>query len=156
VVVCAYSLFRKYKEETNLMATEFNAGGFVGRWVFALALVLGTYNPTDYSYISWITTAGVTFGPVVALVGVALLIGWIIYLRATFKSMGWFGIVLGAAFFGCIIWLLVDVGWLSLESTNAFAWVVLVLLSLILAVGMSWSHIRRRLTGQFDVDDQDD
>ena len=29
------------------MATEFNAGSFVGRWVFALALVLGTYNPTD-------------------------------------------------------------------------------------------------------------
>lgn len=138
------------------MATEFNAGGFVGRWIFALALVLGTYNPTDYSYISWITSAGVTFGPAVALVGVALLIGWIIYLRATFMSMGWFGIVLGAAFFGCIIWLLVDVGWLSLESTNALAWVVLVLSSLILAVGMSWSHIRRRLTGQFDVDDQDD
>ena len=70
-------------------------------------------------------------------------------------SMGWLGIILGAAFFGCIVWLLVDVGWLSLESTNAFAWVVLVLLSLILAIGMSWSHIRRRLTGQFDVDEVD-
>ena len=137
------------------MATEFNAGSFVGRWVFALALVLGTYNPSDYSYISWITSPGVSFGPIIALVGVALLIGWIIYLRATFMSMGWLGIVLGAAFFACIIWLLVDVGWLSLESTSAFAWVVLVLLSLILAIGMSWSHIRRRLTGQFDVDEVD-
>jgi len=138
------------------MATEFNAGSFIGRWVFALALVLVTYNPTDYSYISWIMTEGVSFGPVVALVGVALLIGWIIYLRATFMSMGWLGIVLGAAFFGSIIWLLVDVGWLSLETSTALAWVALVLLSLILAVGMSWSHIRRRLTGQFDVDEKDD
>ncbi|MGB5291479.1 MAG: DUF6524 family protein [Lysobacterales bacterium] len=138
------------------MATEFNAGSFLGRWVFALVLVLGTYNPTDYSYISWIMTEGVKFGPVIALVGVALLIGWIIFLRATFMSMGWLGIILGAAFFGCIIWLLVDIGWLSLESTHALAWVALVLMSVILAIGMSWSHIRRRLTGQFDVDEMDD
>lgn len=47
------------------MATEFNAGSFIGRWVFALVLVLGTYNPTDYSYISWIMSEGVKFGPVV-------------------------------------------------------------------------------------------
>ncbi|MGB5773274.1 MAG: DUF6524 family protein [Sedimenticolaceae bacterium] len=33
---------------------------------------------------------------------------------------------------------------------------MLVLLSAILAVGMSWSHIRRRLTGQIDVDEVDD
>lgn len=138
------------------MATEFNAGSFIGRWVFALALVLGTYNPTDYSYISWIMSEGVSFGPVIALVGVALLIGWIIFLRATFMSMGWLGIILGAAFFGCIIWLLVDIGWLSLKSTHALAWVALVLMSVILAIGMSWSHIRRRLTGQFDVDEMDD
>ena len=85
------------------MAAEFNAGSFVGRWVFALALVLGTYNPTDYSYVSWITSEGVVFGPVVALVGVALLICWIIYLRATFMSMGWLGIILGAAFFGPLV-----------------------------------------------------
>ncbi len=138
------------------MASEFNAGSFVGRWVFALVLVLGTYNPTEYSYISWIMSEGVSFGPVIALVGIALLIGWIIFLRATFMSMGWLGIVLGAAFFGCIIWLLVDIGWLSLESSTAFAWVALLILSLILAVGMSWSHIRRRMSGQFDVDEKDD
>jgi hypothetical protein len=138
------------------MASEFNIGSFIGRWVFALALVLGTYNPTAYSYVSWIMSQGVSFGPVVALVGVALLIGWIIFLRATFMSMGWLGIILGAAFFGCIIWLLVDIKWLSLDSPGALAWVALVLLSLILAIGMSWSHIRRRLTGQFDVDEMDD
>ena len=62
-------------------------------------------------------------------------------------------LIIGAC---CIIWLLVDVGWLSLESPSSFAWVALVLLSLILAIGMSWSHIRRRLTGQFDVDEMDD
>ena len=66
------------------------------------------------------------------------------------------GIILGAALFGCVIWLFLDLGWLDLDSPSEISWVVLVFLSLILAVGMSWSHIRRRLTGQFDVDDIED
>ncbi len=138
------------------MATEFNAGSFLGRWLFALVLVLGTYNPTQWSYYSWVTAESTTFGPIVAIVGIVLLIGWIMFIRATFMSMGWLGIVLGAALFGCLVWLLVDQGWLSLESEGMIAWVVLLILSLILATGMSWSHIRRRMSGQFDVDEKDD
>lgn len=138
------------------MAAEFNALGFLGRWIFALVLVLGAYNPTDYSYVSWITADGVEFGPAIALVGVALLIGWVILLRATLRSLGVVGIGLGAALFGCLIWLFIDLGWLSLEQTGALTWIALVLVSLILATGLSWSHVRRRLTGQLDVDDRDD
>ena len=138
------------------MATEFNAGSFIGRWVFALALVMGTYNPTEYSYISWVFSESASFEPIIVGAGIALLIGWIIYLRATFMSMGWLGVILGSALFACLIWLLIDLGWLSLESPGSITWVALVLLSLILATGMSWSHVRRRLTGQFDVDEVDD
>jgi len=138
------------------MATEFNALGFLARWLFAVALVFGTYNPSGFSYISWAFTDGLQWEPTIALTGVALLIAWIVFLRATWLSLGWLGIGLGAALFACLIWLLVDVGLLSLDSTGALTWLVLLLLSLILATGMSWSHIRRRLTGQFDVDDIED
>ena len=138
------------------MSREFTAGSFLGRLIFAFALVVGTYNPTAYSYISWALSEGFSFGPVPALLGVALLIAWIIFLCATFMSMGWLGIILGAALFGCVIWVFVDLGWLSLESTGAITWVALILVAFLLAVGMSWSHIRRRLTGQFDVDEIED
>lgn len=137
------------------MATEFNAGSFIGRWMLALALVLGTYNPTQWNFVSWATAESTIFGPIVAIVGLVLLIVWIMFLRATFMSMGWLGITLGGALFGCFVWLMVNLGWLSLDSPGKIAWVVLLILSLILAVGMSWSHIRRRLSGQFDVDERD-
>jgi hypothetical protein len=138
------------------MATEFKVGGFFARWLFAVALVFGTYNPSDFSYINWALGKTSEFGPVMALTGVALLIAWIVFLRATLLSLGWLGIALGAALFACLIWLLIDIGLLSLDSTSALTWIVLLIISLILAAGMSWSHIRRRLTGQFDVDDKDD
>ncbi|MEH6568358.1 MAG: DUF6524 family protein [Halioglobus sp.] len=138
------------------MATEFTAFSFIGRWLFALALVFGTYNPTAYSYVSWVMAEGTELGPEIAVVGLILLIAWIIYLRATFQSMGVLGISLGVALFAAIIWLFVDMGLISLESTSVVTYLALILLSLILATGMSWSHIRRRLTGQFDVDEMDD
>ncbi len=138
------------------MANEFNAGSFFARWLFAALLVFGTYNPTEFSYFSWVLAEGTDFGPIVALAGVILLIAWIIFLRATFLSLGWLGISLGGALFACVLWLLVDIGLLSLEATGTITWLVLLVLSLILATGMSWSHIRRRLTGQFDVDDIED
>ena len=138
------------------MATQFNIGSFFLRWLFALALVFGTYNPSEISYFHWVSGNSSDFGPVMALVGLLLLISWIIFLRASFQSLGLLGLSLWAAVFGCIIWLLIDRGLLSLESTGAITWIILVVLSLTLATGMSWSHIRRRLTGQVDVDELDD
>jgi hypothetical protein len=138
------------------MANEFNTGGFFARWLFAIVLVFGTYNPSDYSYVNWVLADSAEFGPVMALVGVALLIAWIIFLRATLISLGILGIALGIALFACVIWLFIDLGFLSLDTTGAITWIILLVLSFILATGMSWSHIRRRLTGQFDVDEKDD
>ena len=135
------------------MAKDFDGGSFLLRVLFAAVLVFGTYNPTSFSYVSYVLAEGHEFGPVTAIIGLLLLIAWIVFLRATFLSLGWLGVTLGAALFGCIIWLFVDLGWLSIDSTGAITWLALIVLALILAVGLSWSHIRRRLTGQVDVDD---
>lgn len=136
------------------MYQSFDFGSFMLRLVFALLLVFGTWNPSGWSYVEWlIGDAGLQLEPMVAIVGLVLLIGWIIYLRATFMSMGWLGVILGAALFAAVIWLFVDMGWLALDDPGMISWLILLLLSLLLAVGISWSHIRRRLTGQIDVDE---
>ena len=75
---------------------EFNIVSFLARWLFAAALVIGTYNPSEYSYVNWAFSDIDQFGPVMALVGVALLIAWVVFLRATLRSLGVVGIVLGA------------------------------------------------------------
>lgn len=138
------------------MGQKVGIDGFLARWVFALVLVLGTYNPSGFSYITWVLDGETSFGPVVVIIGLLLLIGWIFCVKTTFDAIGWLGVTLGAALFAAIIWLLVDVGWLSLESTGIMTWLALVVISLILAVGMAWSHVKRRITGQLNVDDVDD
>ena len=120
------------------MSKEFTAVSFLGRLVFAAALVFGTYNPTAYSYIGWFFAEGNAFGPVEALVGILLIIGWIIFLRATFNALGPLGIILGTAFFCALIWLLVDLGWLSLESPGAISWLALTLVALLRVLRHPW------------------
>jgi Family of unknown function (DUF6524) len=138
------------------MASRFTLLDFLGRWLLCAALVFSTYNPTQYSYVSWISGEGMEFGPVPAIVSIVLLIAWIIFLRATFMAMGILGIALSAALFGCLGWLLVDMGALSLESGHTLIWLILLVASLVLATGLSWAHIRRRLSGQVSVDDVED
>jgi Family of unknown function (DUF6524) len=126
--------------------------GFLLRWALALIVVLGTFNPTEYSYFNWAIN-GQGLLPLKALVGIVLLIVIIIYLRATWFSIGPLGLILAAAFFGALIWVLVDFGLLALGQGSVLTWIILVVLSLILAIGMSFSLFRRRISGQVDVDD---
>lgn len=130
--------------------------GFLLRFLFALFLVMLTYNPSGYSYSHWLQNSFSDFGPLLGLAGITLIIGWVVYLRATLRSLGLVGLILAVLFFAAIIWLLVDWGWLGLNNVTAMSWVILVLFSAVLAVGISWSHIRRKWTGQIDSDDVDE
>ena len=134
---------------------DVSPGGFVVRLIAALVLVFATYNPTDYSFYAWVQTAlgNGTVGAIHFFVGVVLIIGWTIYGVASYRSLGLLGLVLGAAFFATLVWLLIDFEILTLESATAVTWVVLVCLAGLLAIGVSWSHIWRRLTGQLEVDE---
>ena len=81
------------------------------------------------------------------------MIGWVILFVATFKSLNTLGVVLAAIAIGTFVWMLVDFGLLGAGSRSAIVWISLVCLAALLTVGLSWSHIWRRLTGQFDVDE---
>lgn len=135
--------------------SSFGFGGFLTRWIFAQILVLATFNPTDYSYFRWARDAFETELPLVIFLGLLLLIGYIIFLRATLRSIGVIGITLIVALAGSLMWMLIDRGLLSLENVDLLTWVGLIGVGLILGLGMSWSHVRRMLSGQLDVDDVD-
>ncbi|MCB1862776.1 MAG: hypothetical protein KDI47_13770, partial [Gammaproteobacteria bacterium] len=74
----------------------------------------------------------------------------------TLRSLGVIGTTLAVALFGVLIWLLIDRNLLSLENTTLLQYIGLSIVAIIMAIGISWSHIRRRLTGQLDVDDVDE
>jgi hypothetical protein len=130
--------------------------GFVIRWVFAFVLLALTYNPTDWNYVRWSMANADSNLSMVVLLGLILGVGYIIYLRATLRSIGIFGMILILAVVGTLLWVLFDQGIISLDNPTVNTWIAIVALSVVLAVGLSWSIVRRRLTGQADVDDIDE
>lgn len=132
--------------------------GFLWRFLAALVLVLVTYNPSGQSAYHWVTSAiaASAFGPLHLLLVAVLLIGWVIYGIATWRALGTLGVTLASLVLAAIIWLLFDIGLLKTHSVSAVTWISLVCLAIVLAVGVSWSHVWRKLTGQINVEDVDD
>ncbi len=136
---------------------RFSPLGLIGRIVLPLVLVYGTWNPSGLSFFHWAVApflAGTpAIGPVKILVALLLIAGWIVVIQATSRSLGLGGAILVAGIFGTLVWLLIAKGGIfQPHSAASFSYLGLVALSLLLAIGMSWAIVRRKLTGQVEVD----
>jgi Family of unknown function (DUF6524) len=116
----------------------------------ALALVIATFNPTGYSLVHWMSEAPVSVTPGKALAALTLAIGWIVCLRTAFISLGRTGLLLALGLFSVLVWFLVDHDVVSLTGSG-IVWVSLVVVGVLLGVGLSWSLLRAKATGQIEV-----
>lgn len=130
-----------------------NLTGFFFRWLFAFVLVFITFNPTGYSLYHWLVPWSDEQLPLKILAVIAVLGSFLFYFSATVKSLGMLGILFVGAFCGTVVWLFVDQGWLDLSNPGILSWVMIVIISVVLGMGISWSHIKKKITGQFDTDE---
>lgn len=130
--------------------------GFLVRWAIAFFLIAATYNPTQWNYVQWAVANFSENLPLVTLFGLLLAVGYIIYLRATLRSIGVFGMGLVLAILAALAWVLYDLGWLDIRNAAVNLWLGNIAASLVLGIGLSWSHIRRAISGQSDMDDVSD
>ena len=135
------------------MASRGGLGDIGIRCAAGVALVLATINPSGWSYVHWVAGGLDTELPPQLLVGATLATLSVTFVRATLRSIGFVGVALVLALVGAFLWVLTDFGVVSLENPGALTWIGLIAVSFILGLGLSWSLIRRRLSGQMDVDD---
>ena len=135
------------------MPDSFSFPGVVARWLAAVLLVLATYNPSGYSYIHWII--GWTSGnwTVKILVGILLAILYATFILATYRSLGALGIAIWTVFFATFVWLMIDIGLIEQLTLGTTVTLALIVLANVFAIGLSWSYIRARLSGQADTND---
>jgi hypothetical protein len=129
----------------------FGVSGFVARWLAALFLVFATYNPSGYSYCDWVADIGGGHWVLKAFVTLMLVIAYATFILATLRSIGLLGMATWALFFGSVVWLMINVGIIQTLSGRMFVTIALIISATIFAVGVSWSYIRLRLSGQADT-----
>src|ERR1051325_4735596 len=130
--------------------------GVLVRIVGALVLVFATWNPDGVSYWHWaiqpIASTGLSsIGPLKVLAGIVLVIGWFIALQAARQSLGFIGALLTIALVACILWLLIDWHVISARSSRGIARLALLVVGVMLGIGLSWSLLRGRLTGEIST-----
>ena len=135
--------------------------GITLRLIAALLLVYASYNPTGYSYFHWVeaaftkpeTPAWYDTPALKFLVGVILFTVWLVFLNATRHSLGLLGVALVLSLCGGAIWLLAEWDVFSPDNIDLIIHLTLIVAAIVLTVGMCWSHVNRRLSGQVDTDE---
>jgi len=131
----------------------FTPQSFLIRWLLGMSVVFATYNTSGYSYYHWVTSNSEGGWPLKIFLGLCLLTLVGIAALAIWRAMGPIGVSASVATLTAMVWILVDVGLLDLDNNNAVGTVVGTLVATILTFGVSWSHIRTRLSGQIDTKD---
>jgi hypothetical protein len=129
--------------------------GILLRWLGAFLLLAAIFNPTRWNYVTWAREDWDTQTSLIVFCGLILAVATMVYLVATMRSIGIFGALVIAGIFGAGLWVLTDWGLLGLSNSALNVWLTILALSLILGIGMSWSILRQRLSGQATVDDVD-
>lgn len=129
--------------------------GILLRWLGAFLLLAAIFNPTSWNYVSWARASWAEEMPLITLTGLILGVAAMVYVVATMRSIGLVGALIIAAIFAAGLWVLTDWGLLGLENSAVNTWLGVLALSLILGVGMSWSILRQRLSGQQTTDEVD-
>jgi hypothetical protein len=124
--------------------------------MIAFGMICLTWNPSRYNYIAWANARWTELMPIVVFVGLALLIAWVVFIRATMRSLGAIGIILAVGLAGSILWIILEYRVIDPANRTTLSWVLIALFAVVLTAGMSWSHLRRRWAGQLDVDDVDE
>jgi hypothetical protein len=125
--------------------------GVMVRVVLAVLLVLVTFNPSGTSVYHWLSTPPLDITALKAFLVVALLVAWVVCLRTAYVALGALGLVLGCLLVGTFVWLLFDVHLLHSSGREMPVWLGLIVFGVVLGLGLSWSLIRARTTGQIEV-----
>jgi membrane protein DedA with SNARE-associated domain len=69
-----------------------------------------------------------------------------------FVALGALGLVLSALVLGTLVWMLQDYGIINPDNPSLISWITLIVIGIIFGIGLSWSLLRARVTGQVEVD----
>lgn len=129
------------------------------RFMLAFVVVFATYNPHGWSYLHWLLAAiradSLVELPFVIFSGFLLVIAFSIYIQATLRALGMYGLLLALGFFTSIIWILVDTSFVAVGSLAVLLDLILSVIAAVLGTGMCWPDLQHRLTGQSDADDEE-
>jgi len=122
--------------------------GVVVRTLVCFFIVFGTWNPTDYCFVWWAMHDPGATAPEIAAAGSTLFGLYVFFGRIAWLSLGPDGITaaLGILIAGYLT--LYEFNIIDIWQRETFIYMLLSTLAFILAIGLAWSLMKRRISGQ--------
>jgi len=124
------------------------AAGVIVRTLACFALVFATWNPSGYSYLAWLHHSAEATAPEKAVVGAVLVALHILFVRIAWLSLGADGVTAALAVVVAGIFTLYEFDIVDLWQGETWLYLLLASFSLVLALGIVWSLLKRRIVGQ--------
>ena len=121
-------------------------GGIVVRLLACVALVFGTWNPTGYSFLGWLGGPGDLAPKAAAFAAMVAL--YVLFVRIAWLSLGPAGAAGGLAVLVSFCFSLSEFDLVDLGRPQTRAYLSLGGAAILLAAGVAWSLVKRRVTGQ--------
>jgi hypothetical protein len=131
---------------------KFGFASLAARWLLIMGVITALYNPSGRSFAHW---AAATEAPLSLrlAVGSLLLAALAYFARLSVRALGPIGVLILAALLAVSAAAAVDLGLVRLAGGAAVVGFLQALLASGLTVGVSWSALRTRISGQVDSDD---
>jgi hypothetical protein len=127
---------------------------FFARFLFSLALVLATYNPSGYSFYHWVIDFGAGLPSLKVIVALILVMIYYVIFRVVFAAFRRSGLIVGGL---AAVLFTIELAGVVVAQRSQHSWHFYFLLSqyvtlgavaIVLSLGVSWSRLIERLTGQ--------
>ena len=122
--------------------------GIIVRTLTCFLVVFATWNPTGYNVLWWARHSPWATAPEIAVAGASLLALHILFLRIAWVSLGADGISAAVAIMIAGVLTLYEFDLIDLWRGAVWPYLLLSAFSLVLAIGMTWSLLKRRIVGQ--------
>lgn len=119
------------------------------RWLLIATVIFGTYNPSGRSFFHWALESDVDLSLKLS-VGLVLLALNLTFVQLTFRALGTIGFLLLATCMISIAFTLIKLEFVSLYTWELIQLYIILFLTLALTIGVCWSAIRTRISGQVD------
>lgn len=125
----------------------FHVGNFVIRFVLCLFIVFATYNPSGLSWWHWVKdTEGMW--PYKTFSGILVVIAYSVILMVSRKAFDLLGLLLVSGLAASAVWIVFDLELFSPYTDAVVTVIYEVAIATVMAMGLSYSHIRSQLSGQ--------
>jgi len=147
-----YFLTKKSKTKSGKVETHL-------RWwvslVLSLALAIGTWNPTQHHFVSYISGGDPLsgFNPFFILIMLAL---WIMAIKAIMQSIKIYGAIIAVAIIVAFVWGLAQYNIIDTSRWSNLGWVATVGVGLVIWLGMNASIMWKKATGVYTTDATDE